>query len=565
MFRKKWMMWAVAALILVLITAAVIVENREEPAYLAYPAFLKAVDRGGIGEVTLGSGEKIKGKTATGETFTTDNPRSEDFKEMLLEKGVAVKEGGAGAQVSANLITGGILIGGMFLILRSRNKKTVSAIEAKNVAEAAPARPVTFQDVAGNEEAKRSMEELVEFLRDPAKFQRYGARMPRGVLFYGPPGTGKTLMARALAGEAGVAFYALSGSDFVQMYVGVGASRVRELFKKARGHGKCVIFIDEIDALGKKRQAGGDGGSDERDQTLNALLSEMSGFKGDEGIVVVAATNRADTLDEALLRPGRFDRHIEIGLPDLPARRRILQHYLEGKPVEDVDVDALARRCVYFSGAKLEYLVNEAAIAAAKRGGGRISMADLDQAYYRVLTGFEKLERDQIPLVDRRVTAVHEAGHALLTKLVSPESSVPRVSIIPSTGGMGGYSLRIPPERGLLRRVDLEHQMQILLAGRAAEALAFGEDGVTAGAENDLREASRLAAAYLGQLGMGDSLVYREGKEPLEKDMAALLEVQYQRAAALLKENGGRLARIARKLLEDEVLDESTLDGLIAA
>ncbi len=381
---------------------------------------MKAVDRGEIGEVTLGSGEKIKGETAAGEAFTTDNPRSEDFKEMLLEKGVAVKEGGAGAQVSANLITGGILIGGMFLILRSRNKKTVSAIEAKNVAEAAPAQPVTFQDVAGNEEAKRSMEELVEFLRDPAKFQRYGARMPRGVLFYGPPGTGKTLMARALAGEAGVAFYALSGSDFVQMYVGVGASRVRELFKKARGHGKCVIFIDEIDALGKKRQAGGDGGSDERDQTLNALLSEMSGFKGDEGIVVVAATNRADTLDEALLRPGRFDRHIEIGLPDLAARRRILQHYLEGKPVEDVDVDALARRCVYFSGAKLEYLVNEAAIAAAKRGGGRIAMADLDQAYYRVLTGFEKLERDQIPLQDRRVTAVHEAGHALVTKLISP-------------------------------------------------------------------------------------------------------------------------------------------------
>jgi cell division protease FtsH len=323
----------------------------------------------------------------------------------------------------------GILVFGVagyfaFRMLNKQPGKAAMALNAKAVSEC-EGEKLGFSDVAGNDEAKESVADIVDFINNAEKYAKYGARMPRGVIFYGPPGTGKTLMAKAIAGEAGVPFYAVSGSDFVQMYVGVGAGRIRELFKKARENGKAVIFIDEIDALGKKRGNAAAGGNDEREQTLNALLTEMSGFSSGEGIVVIAATNRLDTLDEALLRPGRFDRQIEIGLPDFAGREKILGLHAKNKPLaENISIASLAKQTVYFSGAMLENLLNEAAISAAKKGADEIATADIETAYYTVIAGSEKKDRSGIKERERRITAYHEAGHALAAKITAPENIV---------------------------------------------------------------------------------------------------------------------------------------------
>ena len=335
----------------------------------------------------------------------------------------------------------------------------------------------TFSDVAANEQALESLSELRDYLKHPDKYVRYGARMPRGVLLYGPPGTGKTLLARALAGEAGVPFFAISGSDFVEKYVGVGASRVRTLFQKARKAGKCVIFIDEIDAMGKRRD---DSASDERDQTLNALLSEMSGFYTGDGVIVMAATNRIEALDPALLRPGRL-----------------------GKPLDvDVSLEELAAQTVSFSGASLENLLNEAALAAAERDDGRIDRRDLQQAFYKTVAGADRemLASER----ERQIIAVHEAGHALASFLLSPENRLTRVSILPAGHGAAGYNLCVPEERVMVEKRHLESQIQVLLAGRAAEQVVFGDDALTAGASSDLARATELAAAMVMELGMWD-------------------------------------------------------------
>ena len=418
----------------------------------------------------------------------------------------------------------------------------------------------TFQSVAANAPAMSSLMELRDYLIAPERYARYGARMPRGVLLYGPPGTGKTLLARALAGEAGVPFFALSGSDFVEKYVGVGASRVRELFKKARKAGKCVIFIDEIDAMGKKRD---DASSDERDQTLNALLSEMSGFYTGDGVVVIAATNRIEMLDPALLRPGRFDRQIEVGLPGRDERLSILRLHSRNKPLDgEIDLEGLAAQTVGFSGASLENLLNEAAIYAAGRRAGVIESEDVRRAFRRTVAG-----EDRPSLADateREIIAVHEAGHALMNHLLLPENRLARVSILPAGGGAAGYNLTIPAERVMVGRQALERQICVLLAGRAAESALFGAENLSAGASNDIARATELASAMVMELGLAGSPAVSDkvlsarcggGGDGAER-CRALLDGLYAQTLALL---GAHLE--ALNALSDELMAREALEG----
>ena len=416
----------------------------------------------------------------------------------------------------------------------------------------------TFDSVAANEIARRSLLELKDYLRSPGRYADYGARMPRGVLLYGPPGTGKTLLARALAGEAGVPFFALSGSDFVEKYVGVGASRVRELFKKARKAGRCVIFIDEIDAMGKRRD---DSASDERDQTLNALLSEMSGFRSGEGIVVIAATNRVEVLDPALLRPGRFDRQIEVALPGRAERLDILRLHSKNKPLDgDVDLEELAMQTVGFSGAALENLLNEAAIIAAGRNMGSIEEGDVQRAFRKVVAGEDRpIAATEAEL---QVIAVHEAGHALAGHLLMPENRLNRVSILPAGRGAAGYNLTIPPERVMPDQRVLRNQIRVLLAGRAAEAAVFGEERLTSGASSDIARATELAGSMVTELGMaGEPAVSLQalnrvcgGAGDAPERCRRLLDGLWEETVQLMEAHMDALRALSRALMEREAM-----------
>ncbi len=428
---------------------------------------------------------------------------------------------------------------------------------------------VCFADVAANEIALNSLKGLVDFLQHPEKYAQMGARIPRGVLLYGPPGTGKTLLAKALAGEAGVPYYALSGSDFVELYVGVGASRVRELFAKARKAGKCVIFIDEIDAMGKKRD---DASSDEREQTLNALLAEMSGFQPSDGRLVLAATNRVETLDPALTRPGRFDRQIEVGLPGCDERLSILRLHAKNKPLaKEVDLADVAHSTSHFSGASLESLLNEAAILAAQRGAAAIENADLEQAYLRVVAGEDR------PGVanarEKRQIAIHEAGHAVAAHHLQPDSTLARVSILPSSKGMAGYNLVLPRESVLVDREQLICQIRVLLAGRAAEMLICGKEALSAGAANDLARAGEIAAAMVSELGMAGEpylsvrALHRAlggGNGNALEQCKELLKKEYETVTQLLAKHISELDRLTDALVESEVLSGEKLNQLLS-
>ena len=430
-----------------------------------------------------------------------------------------------------------------------------------------------FHTVAGNDEAKESLIDIVDFLKTPEKYSKYGAKMPKGVILYGSPGTGKTLLAKAVAGEAGVPFYALSGSDFVQVYVGVGASRVRNLFKKAKAHGKAVIFIDEIDAIGKTRAGGNSatgGGNDERDQTLNALLTEMSGFGESDGIVVIAATNRLDTLDSALLRPGRFDRHVEVALPDVNARERILELYLNNKPHKDININTIAKNTAYFSGAKLEALINESAILAAKEDCTFITQNHINSAFSTVLAGSEKKDRSSITNADSKLTAYHEAGHALMSLLKVPEDRISRISIIPTTKGAGGYTLTIPKDSSYQRMDYISNKIMVLLGGRAAEELIFGADKISTGASGDIGQSTDIAMAMITEYGMGEALGLLKlsnlgnlsasyGNVVID-ECKKLVDKLYEDTLNTLKENSHILEKIASDLLEYETIDEGHLN-----
>ncbi len=454
-------------------------------------------------------------------------------------------------------------------VLRPARRRTESVVFPGGTARGGNGPSCTFASVAANEAALQSLMELRDYLEQPQKYARYGARMPRGVLLYGPPGTGKTLLARALAGEAGVPFFALSGSDFVEKYVGVGASRVRELFKRARKAGRCVIFIDEIDAMGKRRD---DASSDERDQTLNALLSEMSGFNTGDGIIVVAATNRFEALDPALLRPGRFDRQIEVGLPGRDERLSILRLHSQNKPIaDDVSLEEVAAMTISFSGASLEHLLNEAAILAAQRGDGCISNRDIQTAFFKTVAGADR------PMIasplEKRIIAVHESGHALVSTLMAPENKLARVSILPAGHGTAGYNLCIPAERVMIDRQHMESQICVLLAGRAAEQTVYGEDALTAGASGDIARATELATVMVTELGMaGEPAVSIKALSRscgatlgAAEACKALLDGLYERTCILLSEHVQALNRLSEALIAAESLTGSQAQAIIDA
>lgn len=549
--------------------------------YIAYEQFLKDIEDNRVFKVFLSDSYRIKILYRDGKTFFTDNPRKDSFKEELLLQGIMVDEVDNRLQLAKSLGSLVVLVIFLYIILfrvkslnyqMQKGTKKFSNIDGNRV----DGIDILFDDIAGNEEAKESVKELVDFINNPDKYVKYGARLPRGVIFYGPPGTGKTLMAKAVAGEAGVPFFAMSGSDFVQLYVGVGASRIRELFKKAREKGKCVIFIDEIDALGKKRDSTMDGGgNDERDQTLNALLTEMSGFNDNDGIVVIAATNRLDMLDDALLRPGRFDRHIEIGLPDKKGRYEILKLHTLNKPISDnVDLYDIAEQTVYFSGAKLENMMNEAAICAARRDSGVIDKQDIDKAFYTVIAGAEKKDRSGISRRDKEITAYHEGGHALITKLIAPDNKVTKVTIIPSTRGAGGFSVNISPDRMYHRKKDLEDNIKIALGGRAAEELVFGYENITTGATNDLEKATQIILNMVKRFGMDDNIgllnydILRQsgvdvGTNSITDICKQKLKDMYEETKNLLAKNRTILDGIAYALMDRESIGESELNALI--
>jgi len=561
----KWRM----ALAILLATAMLAVAGflAYQPApRLPYRTYTGMLAQGRVESVVLGDGEAMEITDVEGRRYQTENPRREGYKEYLLDMGVAVGE--AGTQQLPAVVGIGLLFAVLIAGFARQGKGKAGIAKYAAMESAKTAVPdITFEDVAANEEARSNLRGLVDFIRNPDRYAAYGARIPHGVMLYGPPGTGKTLMARALAGEAGVPFYAVSGSDFVQVYVGVGASRVRELFKKARKAERAVIFIDEIDALGKRRE----NGNDEREQTLNALLSEMSGFSAKEGVVVMAATNRLETLDEALLRPGRFDRQIEVGLPGKEERLRILRLHVRNKPLaDDVDLGEVAANTVFFSGAKLESMLNEAAILAARRQADTITHEDIDRAMQTILVGEEKADRSGVNAIEKRVTAVHEAAHALTTLLTLPESNLSRVSIIPSTKGAAGYSMAILPDRMFHTRQELEAHVQVALAGRAGEEIIFGPDKVTTGAANDLRRATELIARMCFEWGMDEDIgpVSRDAQSLDEGGQSTLrgnAAVLYERTIALLRKHQKALLDIAAALEEREVLTGDAVRAIVEA
>ena len=550
--------------------------NSESEIPVTYVEFLRYLEAGEVYAVNLSESDRLTFKLiASSDIYITNNPRNPLLTEQILLHGATVNEGAYYSSSEFLRLMLGILIITciiyfMLTISNGKMAKQAMALSAEDASQGEGS-ALTFSDIAGNEEAKESAADIVDFLKNPEKYASYGARIPAGIVFYGPPGTGKTLMAKAIAGEAGVPFYAVSGSDFVQMYVGVGASRIRELFKKARSSGKAVIFIDEIDALGKKRTGQGVGGNDEREQTLNALLTEMSGFGGETGIVVLAATNRPDTLDEALTRAGRFDRQIEIGLPDVNARKRILEYHAIKKPLsDDVNLEKLARDTVFFSGAMLENLLNEAAIFAAKNETKTIMDADIQKAYYTVIAGSEKKDKSLISHKEREITAYHEAGHALVSRIVAPENKLAKITIIPSTKGAGGFCLNIPPDKMYYSKREIEAKILVNYAGRVSEELIFGEDEITTGASNDIEKASALIRDLMSKYCMSSPkrLINPNafgGPSGSIDDGYVIAEALYEKCKSILSENLDTLKSIAEALIEKETLNDEDFEAILLA
>ena len=541
-----------------------------------YIDFLKDVSSKTISTVYVTTSPKIQVKLKDGTVYETDNPRTNNFKEDLLKNGINVSEETLTNPAEIASITGFVLslIALGIMSFKSSKISSKGMFSATNLDVAAVEDiGFNFESVAGNEEAKESVQDVVDFLKNPEKYSAYGARMPKGIILYGDPGTGKTLLAKAVAGEANVPFYAVSGSDFVQIYVGVGAGRIRSLFKKARSHGKAVIFIDEIDAIGKKRDNGRGGGSDEKDQTLNALLTEMSGFNETEGIIIIAATNRLDMLDEALLRPGRFDRHIEVTLPDVSAREKILKLHLKNKPIKDIDYAEWAHKTSYFSGAKLENLTNEAAIIACKDNSVFIENIHLDKAYSIVLAGYEKVDRDYIKDEDRKITAFHEAGHALISLKMLPKDKVSKVTIIPTTKGAGGYTLSIPEDKLYQNKEYLKKRIMVLLGGRAAEEIIFGQDHVTTGAYNDLQRSTELVTNMITEYGMGEALGLLTmdklkdsgftNQEAVFSECKNLISELYEKVKSILTDEKEALEAMTALLIEKETIYHEDLINII--
>lgn len=558
---------------------------------LSYTQFLHSVEEQKVERVTIVE-NSIRGKLKDGQEFTTIAPNDPTLINTLRDKNVDIKaeqppQPPWWTTIFSSILPMLLLIGVWFFIMQQTQgggNRVMSFGKSRAKLHTEDKIKVTFADVAGADEAKQELEEVVEFLKHPKKFNDLGARIPKGVLLFGPPGTGKTLLARAVAGEAGVPFFSISGSDFVEMFVGVGASRVRDLFEQAKKSAPCIVFIDEIDAVGRQRGAGLGGGHDEREQTLNQLLVEMDGFGVNEGIIIIAATNRPDILDPALLRPGRFDRQIVVDKPDVKGRGEILKVHTRGKPIaKGVVLEVLARRTPGFTGADLSNLVNEAALLAARRNKKRIEMAEMEEAVERVVAGPERKSK-VISDKEKKLTAYHEAGHALVGMMLTHTDPVHKVSIIPR-GRAGGYTLMLPKEdRYYATRSELLDQLKTLLGGRVAESLVLGE--ISTGAQNDLERATELVRKMITEFGMSEVLgpitfgrrqeqvflgrdisrdrnYSEEVASSIDREVRRLIEDAYAKTEEMLKQHIDKLHLVATVLLERETLEGEQLDQLL--
>jgi cell division protease FtsH len=591
-FYKNLALWLVISLMVILLFNMF---NRPQEGRVetTYSQFLTSVDKGDVAQVTI-QGSRIFGKQVDGRTFQTFMPRDTDVIKKLTEKGVEIQakpeeETPWYMSILISWFPMLLLIGIWIFFMRQMQVgggKAMSFGKSRARLLSETSRKVTFQDVAGIDEAKEELQEIVEFLKDPKKFTRLGGRIPKGVLLVGAPGTGKTLLARAIAGEAGVPFFSISGSDFVEMFVGVGASRVRDLFLQGKKSAPCIIFIDEIDAVGRHRGAGLGGGHDEREQTLNQLLVEMDGFESNEGVILISATNRPDVLDPALLRPGRFDRQVVVPVPDIRGREGILKVHLQNKPLAaDVNALQLAKGTPGFTGADLENLVNEAALLAARHDKNAIDMADFEEAKDKVMMG---LERKSMILSeeDKRNTAYHEAGHALVARLLPGTDPVHKVTIIPRGRALGLTQQLPQDDRHTYSRDFLVNSICILMGGRVAEELIF--QSRTTGASNDIERATQLARRMVCEWGMSDTMgpltfgkreeqiflgreiaQHRDYSEQtaitIDQEVRRIIEENYQRAYQLLNDNVEILHAMAQALLEKETIDIKDINQILAA
>jgi cell division protease FtsH len=561
---------------------------------LPYSAFITAVDQGEIRSVTI-QGQEVIAERSTGARVTTYVPQGAGLITQLQQKGVVIKaEPPPQPSLLANLLLSllpfALMIGiVVWLSRRAMGQQGGGGLMSIGKSKAKllqPGTPVTFDEVAGIDEAKEDLQEVVEFLRDPQKFQRLGGRIPRGVLLVGPPGTGKTLTARAVAGEANVPFFTISGSDFVEMFVGVGASRVRDMFEQAKKNAPCIIFIDEIDAVGRHRGAGLGGGNDEREQTLNQLLVEMDGFEANEGVIIIAATNRPDVLDPALLRPGRFDRQIVVPNPDVVGREKILRVHVRKVPLApDVDLKVIARGTPGFSGADLMNLVNEAALLAARRGKRIVTMREFEDAKDKVMMG---AERRTLVMTDdeKRLTAYHEAGHAVVALNVPATDPVHKATIIPR-GRALGMVMQLPERDKLSMSYEqMTSRLAIMMGGRIAEEMIFGREKVTSGAQSDIEQATRLARMMVTKWGFSPELgtvAYGENQDEvflgmsmgrqqniseatsqkIDSEVRRLVEDGLNDARRILTEKAHELEALARGLLEYETLSGEEIRNLL--
>jgi cell division protease FtsH len=600
--NKRWRnagLYALLAIVVIAIATAFFDKQPPSREQWKYSYFVQEVESKRVDKVSL-SADRSKAlvTAADGSKVIVNLPNDPGLIDILTKNGVDIsvfpqnEEGFWIKAMSSLVLPILVLVGLFFLLRRAQNGPGNQAMnfgKSKARVQMEPQTQVTFGDVAGIEQAKLELAEVVDFLKNADRFTAIGAKIPKGVLLVGPPGTGKTLLAKAVAGEAGVPFFSISGSEFVEMFVGVGASRVRDLFEQAKTNAPCIVFIDEIDAVGRQRGAGLGGGNDEREQTLNQLLTEMDGFEGNTGIIIIAATNRPDVLDSALLRPGRFDRQVVVDRPDYAGRLEILNVHARGKSLsKDVDLEKIARRTPGFTGADLSNLLNEAAILAARRNLTEISMDEVNDAIDRVLAGPEKKDR---VMSEKRKTLVayHEAGHALVGALMPDYDPVQKISIIPR-GRAGGLTWFTPSEdrmdSGLYSRSYLQNQMAVALGGRIAEEIIFGEEEVTTGASNDLQQVARVARQMITRFGMSDRLgpvalgrqngnmfmgrdimterdFSEETASMIDGEVRELVDEAYRRAKDVLVSNRVVLDQLAQMLIDKETVDSEELQDLL--
>jgi cell division protease FtsH len=588
-FYKNLALWLVITLMMVMLYNLFSQQQMAET-NISYTEFLDMVETERVAEVVI-QGQELFVTDINRNRFKIYSPQDNDLINTLRKKNVTISakppaENPWYMSVLVSWFPMLILIGVWIFFMRqmqSGGGKALSFGKSRARLATDQSEKVTFEDVAGIDEAKEELGEIVEFLRDPKKFTRLGGRIPKGVLLMGPPGTGKTLLGRAIAGEAGVPFFSISGSDFVEMFVGVGASRVRDLFVQGKKNAPCIIFIDEIDAVGRHRGAGLGGGHDEREQTLNQLLVEMDGFESNEGVILISATNRPDVLDPALLRPGRFDRQVVVSMPDIKGREKILKVHMKKSPVApDVNPLILAKGTPGFSGADLENLVNEAALLAAKRDKEKVEMVDFEDSKDKVYMGLERKSK-VIKEEDRKITAYHEGGHALVARFLPETDAVNKITIVPR-GQAAGVTWFLPEERDFKFKDQLENELSVAFGGRVAEQIIFNR--ISTGAANDIKQATALAQTMIRNWGMSDKLgplSYSKGEEQIflgreisqhrdysdatakliDEEINKLITDAYQRSEKVLNENLDVLHRLAELLLEKETVLGKELDELI--